>query len=613
VEAGKMDVEPRAVLLTDLVQGLRRSLQPVADQKGLTLTMEIGSGASEAILTDAQRLQQVLKNLLSNAFKFTDHGTVSLRIELARDVSRLQHKSLRNASRVVAFEVSDTGVGIPPEKQRLIFDAFQQADGTTSRKYGGTGLGLSISREIAQLLGGEIHVVSKPGQGSTFTLYLPDAYDATDKVVARTPRTRAPEAPSGESATGLPVPPRPRPLEDDRMLIRPGDRVLLIIEDDEEFARILMTTARDAGFKTVVATRGDTGLALAAQLQPSAITLDVALPVLDGWTILDRLKRNLLTRHIPVNVISIVARSQGGASLGAFSYLEKPVTKDALEGAFAHLRSFVDRTIRTLLLVEDSDIEQGAIAGAIAETGGVEVMAVKSAEEALAALEKQPFDCMVVDLILPGLDGVSLIADVKRQERYRDLPVVVYTSKDLDEEEEKKLKQFASSVIVKAGLSSLDRLAENTSFFLHRVSKRVGPTPAGNRSGRTVLIVDDDVRNIFALSSVLEAAGHNVVYAEDGRAGIETLARQEGIDVVLMDIMMPHMDGYETLRAIRQNPRYAALPVIAVTAKALTEDREKCLIAGASDYLAKPVDPQVLLERIGHWTLVRNATIGSAE
>jgi signal transduction histidine kinase/CheY-like chemotaxis protein/HAMP domain-containing protein len=607
VEAGKMVLDPRPVFLDDLVQLLRRSFQPIADQKSLLLNMEVLPGTSETVFTDPQRLQQVLKNLLSNAFKFTHEGNVTLRMRPAVDV-KLTSESLRRAPRVVAFEVSDTGIGIPSDKQRVIFEAFQQADGTTNRKYGGTGLGLTISRDISHLLGGEIHVTSVPDKGSTFTLYLPESLIhpiRMDGTVAR----KTDEAAIPGLASELVVEPSlaPRPLEDDRTSIVPGERVLLVIDDDENFARILMTMARRSGFKVVVATRGDTGLALAAQLRPNAITLDLQLPVHDGWTVLDRLKRNPLTRHIPVHVISIVERSHNGAALGAFAYLEKPVTKDALEGAFAHLKGIVDRSMRLLLLVEDNGLQQSEISRAIREVGGVEITPVSTAEEALVELEKRAFDCMVVDLLLPGLDGLSLIAEVKQQERWKQIPIVVYTGKDLDLAEEQTLKKLASSVIIKAGIGSLERLADQVGTFLHGVANDRESENAGRMrerlAGKTVLIVDDDTRNIFALSSALEAAGLNVLYAEDGRAGVELLTRRPSVDVVLMDMMMPEMDGYETIRAIRKEPRYASLPIIAVTARALPEERDGCIAAGASDYVAKPVDTDVLLERIAKWTL----------
>jgi signal transduction histidine kinase/CheY-like chemotaxis protein/HAMP domain-containing protein len=638
VEAGKMQIEPRGVLIPDLVQSLRRGFQPLADQKRLALAFEVDSGSVATMLTDPDRLQQVLKNLLSNAFKFTDQGSVSLTVRTAssEERARLSRDPLRSAQRVVVFSVSDTGIGIPADKQKLIFEAFQQADGTTSRKYGGTGLGLSISRELTRLLGGELHVVSAPGRGSTFTLYLPETFTATARDASpahasprRTPSSppprdlregtphETPRAPDsavdgavhgvGPASTSLPLLEpstaiRVRPLEDDRADIQPGDRVLLVIEDDESFAGILAGTARQAGFKVVVATRGDTGLTLAAQLRPSAITLDVHLPVQDGWTVLDRLKRNPLTRHIPVHVISVLERDQKGASLGAFAYLEKPVTKDALDGAFAHLRDFVDRSIRMLLLVEDNATEQSAIATAIREMGEVELTAVGSAEDALAALETRRFDCMVVDLVLPGLDGVSLIADLKHREEFRDLPIVVFTGKDLEPEEERKIKRFASSIVVKSGLASFDELAKQTNLFLHQVAAPGAPAPGEGLAGLTILVVDDDVRNIFALSSALESQGAAIVYAQDGRSGLEALEQNEAIDVILMDIMMPHMDGYETMAAIRKDPRYDGIPIIAITANALKEDRQRCVDAGASDYLAKPVDLSALVGCVRRWT-----------
>jgi signal transduction histidine kinase/DNA-binding response OmpR family regulator len=614
VEAGKMVVEPRAVPLEDLAQLLRRSFQPIADQKSLLLHMEVVPGTSGTVFTDPQRLQQVLKNLLSNAFKFTHEGSVTLRIGPAVGV-KFTGDSLRRAPRVVAFEVSDTGIGIPEDKQLVIFEAFQQADGTTNRKYGGTGLGLTISRDISHLLGGEIHVKSVPGRGSTFTLYLPESLNHSIRMDGIVPR-RIDEGPAPDlAASELVAKPSlaPRPLDDDRTNIAPGERVLLIIEDDESFARILMAMARRHGFKVVVATRGDTGLALAAQLRPDAITLDLQLPVHDGWTVLDRLKRNPLTRHIPVDVISIVERTHNGAALGAFAYLEKPVTKDALEGALEHLKGLVDRTMQLLLLVEDNGTEQSAIARAIGEVGGVDVTAVRSAEDALAELDRRAFDCMVVDLLLPGLDGLSLIGEVKQREGYGNLPIVVYTGKDLEPVEEQTLKKLASSVIIKAGIGSLDRLADQVGTFLHRVAKDPAADDGAGRlgqglAGKTVLIVDDDTRNIFALSSALEAVGINVLYAEDGRAGIELLTRRKTVDIVLMDMMMPEMDGYETIRAIRKDPRYTSIPIIAVTARALPEERDGCIEAGASDYVAKPVDTDVLLERIAKWTLDETTT-----
>jgi CheY-like chemotaxis protein len=402
-----------------------------------------------------------------------------------------------------------------------------------------------------------------------------------------------------------------RPVEDDREHIREGDRVLLIIEDDVKFAGIMVSMAHDNRFKAVVATRGDTGLALANELQPDAISLDIHLPILDGWSVLDRLKRNPRTRHIPVHVISVLERGQRGLSMGAFAYLEKPVSKESLEGAFAHMSRFLDRAVKRLLVVEDNDAERGEIARLIGEGGDVEVTAVNTAEAALTELKAHEYDCMVVDLILANEDGARLVEEVKANPKHQDLPIIVYTQKDLTDTEEQSLKKYAHSIIMKSGAQSTERLLQDTSLFLHRVDaetpKRAKTVMRDKKDrlqslkGRTVLVVDDDVRNIFAMSSVLENRGLRVLYAENGKDGIETLAKNPNVDVVLMDLMMPEMDGYETMRAIRNDPKHKSLPIIAVTAKALKEDRDKCLAAGASGYLPKPVDIEKLFELIGLW------------
>jgi len=550
-----------------------------------------------------------------------------LRIGLAEPWVELTRSTLTRAAAVIAFAVTDTGIGIAKDKQMVIFEAFQQADGTTSRKYGGTGLGLSISREIARLLGGEIHVTSAPGEGSKFVLYLPDTYAPPAGTTAPASATNA-EAwalarhEEARTARALACAPSPPPMEDDRAHLREGDRVLLVIEDDERFARVLLMMARQHGFKVVVASRGDTGLELANDLQPDAITLDVQLPVLDGWTVLDRLKRSPRTRHIPVHVVSVVERNQRAASMGAFAFLEKPVSREALEGALSHLASFVDRTLKSLLLVEDNTTERAELAALLGDAGAVTVTAVSSAADAMKELGARDYDCMVVDLILPDLDGVRLIEDVRERAEWRDLPIVVYTGKHLEAGEEAALRRHVHSIITKSGPASAERLVRDTSLFLHRVEVRhrswppydgsngvdvhdtsgAPPEPARSPAGSTVLIIDDDARNIFALASVLEARGLRVLYAENGRAGIEAIAKHPDIDVVLLDVMMPEMDGYETMRAIRKDPALASLPIIAVTAKALIEDREKCVAAGASDYIAKPVDTDKLIELIGLWT-----------
>jgi HAMP domain-containing protein/signal transduction histidine kinase/CheY-like chemotaxis protein len=620
VEAGKMPVEPRDVALSEISDFVDRSFRPLADQKDLAFSTEADTDASlpASIHTDPQRLQQILKNLLANAFKFTGRGSVRLRMHRPKPGTRFANESLRDVG-VIAFSVADTGIGIARSKQQLIFEAFQQADGTTSRKYGGTGLGLSISREIARLLGGEIHVESEVGKGSVFTLYLPEKHAAAVEDV--TGGAWAPRPTSFAEVVSIPALAEPdpivtRPIDDDRADIQQGDRVLLVVEDDVSFARIMAQMAHDKGFKVIVATRGDTGLTLANKYRPDAITLDVKLPGLDGWTLLNRLKRSPTTRHIPVHVISIDEMSRRGAALGAFAYLEKPVSREALEGAFQHITDFLDRSVRRLLLVEDDDKQRDSIVELVGEGEDVQVTAVRTAEEAMTALDSGQFDCMVVDLVLPGDDGIQLIEKVRARaqetDKLRELPIVVYTGKDLTPEDEEALKKYAQSVILKSTVHSPERLLSETALFLHRIESRLperskAVLEASRHSdasvaGRKVLVVVDDVRNIFAMTSVLEASGLEVIYAENGQAGIEALTRDPGIDVVLMDVMMPGMDGYETMRAIRANPVFRGKPIVAITAKALKDDRDKCLEAGASDYLPKPVDTDRLLDLIRLWT-----------
>jgi HAMP domain-containing protein/CheY-like chemotaxis protein/signal transduction histidine kinase len=621
VEAGRMDVNIGDVKLSDLRDFVERSFRPVAEDKQLGFEIEVhGANVPPAIETDEQRLQQVIKNLLSNAFKFTESGGVKLRIGLAEG-RQFASESLSRADAVLEFTVEDTGVGIAHDKLRLIFEAFQQADGTTSRRYGGTGLGLSISREIARLLGGEIHVESSLGEGSKFTLFLPSTFrpvehstvepDVGETIVFPLET----EGNGGSPATAEPpeLDPAlllPSDVRDDRDDINDGDRVVLIVEDDPDFARTELDIARERGFKGIVAVRGDSGLALAHEFSPDAIILDMNLPVMDGWTVLDHLKHHPATRHIPVHIVSAGDGRQNALKAGAVAFLEKPISKESLESTFGDIRTFIDRDLKRVLVVEDDETQRNAVVELIGGGDDVEVSAVPSGEEALEALGLQHYDCMVLDLKLPEMGGFALLEKLQDDPRYSSIPVIVYTGKELTRREETKLKKFAQSIVVKDA-SSPERLLDETALFLHRVERKL---PQEKRrmleqlhsaeevfNEKKILIVDDDVRNVFALTSVLEAHGMEVVYAENGKDGLDVLQRHPEIDLVLMDIMMPGMDGYETMRAIRAEDGFKQLPIISLTAKAMKGDREKSIASGASDYITKPVDTDQLLSLMRVW------------
>jgi len=640
VEAGKMEVDPTDVPLSDVRTFVERTFRPVAEQKNLGFEVKIGQDVPSSLFIDNQRLQQVLKNLLSNAFKFTSQGGVTLSVQRPDTSRRFASRTLDRAEEgVIAFEVRDTGIGISKEKQKLIFEAFQQADGTTSRKYGGTGLGLSISREIARLLGGEIRVESTPDQGSTFTLFLPIKYagarivfeggaDAESREaqrireargsrgMRRTIRATQPwDDDSGvatmERAEATKERAQPRPdFNDDRDSVEPGDRVVLIVENDTNFAKILLEMAHDKGFKGLVALDGESGLNLAHAFHPDAITLDIDMPGMDGWGVLDRLKHHPETRHIPVHIISGIRERQQGLKAGAIAYLEKPVSKEALEDSFNKISTFIDEQVKRLLVVEDDEAQRRSMVELIADED-VEITAVGTAEEALEKLETMHFDCMVLDLGLDGgSNGFQLLETVKSNPAMAELPIIIYTGKELSQAEETRLRKFAETIIVK-DVKSPERLLDETALFLHRVEARLPEqkrrmlerlhTTDAVFAGKHILVVDDDVRNIFSLTSVLEEHGMNVSFAENGRDAIAKLESTPGIDLVLMDVMMPGMDGYDTTRNIREHSEFRNLPIIALTAKAMKGDREKCIEAGASDYITKPVDTEQLLSLMRVW------------
>jgi HAMP domain-containing protein/CheY-like chemotaxis protein/signal transduction histidine kinase len=620
IESGMMGIEVSEVKVAEVAEQLERSFHQLAQDKNLEFLIERAENLAPAVHTDDKRLQQILMNLLSNAFKFTEAGKVVLSIAPAPEDETYHLESLNRAGEVVAFSVTDTGIGIPTEKQRIIFEAFQQADGTTSRKYGGTGLGLSISREIARLLGGEIRVISTPGEGSTFTFYLPRNYVPAGATTASSAQNRARVGIKEIEAAWTPVESfdseaiallssESAAILDDRNEIESGDRVVLIVEDDISFAGILLDLAREKGFKGLVATSGTMALALAQKYKPAAITLDIRLPDRDGWTVLDRLKHDPATSHIPVHIITVEEERQRALKQGAFNHVQKPVTHEDLGKAFDDIRAFADRRIRKLLVVEDDDVQRMSVVELIGN-GDVHTTAVATGEEALSLLRDERFDCMVLDLRLPDMSGFDLIEKLQTDLGRYDLPIIVYTGKELTRKEETHLKKVADAIIVKEA-SSPERLLAETALFLHRVEADL-PEPKRRMlekfhrtdpvlAGRKVLVVDDDVRNIFALTSALEAHNMEVVHAENGQEGIDLLRATPGVEAVLMDIMMPEMDGYEAITAIRQMEEFKQLPIIALTAKAMKADRDHCLEVGASDYISKPLDIDQLLSLLRVW------------
>ncbi|MCI0697062.1 HAMP domain-containing protein [candidate division KSB1 bacterium] len=605
IESGTVTVEPEEVTFTTVRDMIERSFRHVAEARNLAFNIELDSQLPHGLVTDSKRLLQVLKNLLSNAFKFTAQGQVTLRMHVAQGGWSLDHAVLNSAPTVIAFEVSDTGIGIPLEKQRIIFEAFQQADAGTGRRFGGTGLGLAISRELATLLGGEIRLVSAPNQGSTFTLYLSQTF--TGSILMRGPLSEA-LPPAAVPLVAIPAP-KPEEVPDDRDTLQPGEPVVLIVEDDPHYARVLLGFVRDKGFKGLVASRGNIALSLAQQFKPTAITLDILLPDMLGWTVLSHLKLDPATRHIPVEIITVVDERQHGLEYGAFAYLVKPLTTEELEAAFDRILEFAKLPVRRLLVVEDNEIERQSIIELI-DGADLRITAVGTGAKALEALRTKAFDCVVLDLRLPDISGFVLLEQIHQEASLRELPIVVFTGKELTGDEEMQLRKMAKSIIIK-GVQSPERLLDETALFLHRVTTNLPPAKQKMLerlhqtdealAGKKVLVVDDDVRNIFVLTSLLERHSMQVVSCETGREAIALVEQDPDLNMVLMDIMMPEMDGYETTRAIRQNSKHRLLPIIALTAKAMKGDREKCLEAGASDYIAKPVNTEQLLSLMRVW------------
>jgi HAMP domain-containing protein/signal transduction histidine kinase/DNA-binding response OmpR family regulator len=624
IESGKMDVDIGGVRFAELQEYCSKTFHHVAEGKGLDFTIELGGSLRTEIMhTDAKRLQQVLKNLLSNALKFTKRGSVRLTIDRGAEGWTPNHEILSRAKSVIAFSVADTGIGIQSDKQRIIFEAFQQADGTTSRKYGGTGLGLSISRELARLLGGEIRLQSEPGVGSTFTLYLPQTYVTPvhlpkSEALKTTPVLLEHAAAATESPVDMILPAtsigekelvEDFVIDDDRNLIQPGDSTLLIVEDDITFARILLDLAHERGLKALVALRGSTALFLAREFKPGAITLDINLPDIAGWTFLDRLKHDPATRHIPIHIISGDDNRRFGLALGAMTYLEKAATNESLAEAFTAIQNSTQKRVKNLLVMCPDPAAQDRIIQNLA-SADLDIIGVDAGQEALDLIVNQKVDGIVIELGIEDVGPVQLVEEIQALTGSQVPPIIVFGTRALTMEEELDFARLTRNSTVRI-THSLSRLLDESVLLFHRAEADLTPEQCATLeelrqmdlmlTGKKVLVVDDDVRNIFALTSLLEDHRMNVVHAENGRTGIELLRRTPDVDLVLMDIMMPEMDGYETMKAIRQIPEFRSLPIIALTAKAMKGDRAKCLEAGASDYITKPVDMDQLFSVLRVW------------
>ncbi|MCJ8143906.1 response regulator [Ancylobacter sp. A5.8] len=602
IEAGHVEIRPETLPLQRIATSLQPLFQPVAAQKRLDFIVDISPDCPSTIDTDGLRLEQVLKNLLSNAFKFTENGKVTLSIGPVGDGK-------------IAFAVTDTGIGIAPEQQRSIFEAFHQADGTISRKYGGTGLGLSISRQLARLLGGSIELQSREGAGSTFTLTIPAEYDPA-KVAPRDPAAPSPAMPAPADAEPTRATPArlQRKVEDDRNAPSDEKRVLLVVEDDDSFAEILRDLSREMGFRALVAGTAEEALAMARQFMPNAIVLDVGLPDQSGLSVLDRLKHDVRTRHIPIHVVSASDNMETALSLGAVGYALKPVQREQLVEVVQKLEAKLSQRLHRVLIVEDDPVQRDAVARLLS-SHDVQTVTAGTAAECLTLLREQTFDCMVLDLTLPDASGYSLLETLSQESAYAFPPVIVYTGRELSVDDEEKLRRYSKSIIIK-GAKSPERLLDEVSLFLHQVVSELPDEQqkmirkARNRDalleGRRILIVEDDIRNVYALTNILEPRGVIVEIARNGQEALDALAKSAdtaagAIDLVLMDVMMPVMDGLTAMREIRRNAAWKKLPIIALTAKAMPDDQQRCVDAGANDYMAKPLDVEKLLSLVRVW------------
>ncbi len=601
IEAGKMTLEEENVPLVEVAADMESLFQPVAAEKGVGLHIAMDDALPGTLSTDKMRLEQVLKNLLSNALKFTREGSVSLAIAPAKEPGGW-----------IDFTVRDTGIGIPDEAQALIFEAFQQADGSTRRKYGGTGLGLSISKELAKLLGGKISLVSQVGSGSAFTLSVPVVRSATSEGEApeniAVPSAATPAKPSPAPVPRLVAPSIPENIPDDRASISPGDKVILIVEDDVAFARSLLDFTRARGYKGVVAVRGDEGIELAKALQPAGVLLDIELPVKNGWQVMDELKASPVTRPIPVHIMSSHEVKRESMLKGAVDFMAKPFAFEQMQEIFTRIEHVLSGPARKVLIVEDNPKHASALAYYL-QSAHINSDIKRSVAESIEALQKDT-DCVILDMGIPDANGYATLEEIKKAPGLENLPVIVFTGKSLSLAEESRIRKYADSIVVKTA-HSYQRILDEVSLFLHLVEGKDAKSSAGFTArpsalrdvltGKTALIVDDDVRNIFSLTKALEGVAMKVVTAVDGKDALEQLRANPETDVVLLDMMMPQMDGYETATRIRENRAWQRLPVIAVTAKAMSGDREKCIGAGASDYITKPIDIDQLISLLRVW------------
>ncbi|MGQ7853579.1 response regulator [Pedobacter sp. WC2501] len=597
IEAGKMELDRTNIQVDEIISGMRSLFNPLAKDKNLNFVIEKSAEVPEFFHTDKMRLEQIIKNLLSNAIKFTTVGTVTLNINTNEKLGAL------------VFKVTDTGVGIAPEKQGMVFEAFQQADGSTRRKFGGTGLGLSISRELAKLLGGYIDLKSAEGKGSIFTLTLPiDKNKGFEGVVPQAEKpVMALEAPV-KKVSHLTVNNIPQEIEDDRDNIQPDDKVILIVEDDTPFAKTLLDFTRKRNYKGLVAVRGDVGIEMAKTFKPLAILLDIQLPIKDGWQVMEELKSDPSTRPIPVHIMSSLQVKKESLLKGAVDFINKPFAFEHMQEIFSKLEHALSRHPKKVLIVEENEQHAKALSYFLSNFN-IQTEIVNQVNEGVSALHRPEVNCVILDMGIPDKHAYETLEVVKKTPGLENLPIIIFTGKNLSKGEENRIKQYADSIVVKTA-HSYQRILDEAGLFLHLVeekSKEKNKTPKKFSElqdvlvGKTVLVADDDVRNIFSLTKMLEQHQMKVVAAIDGKEALKLLNENPEIDVVLMDMMMPELDGYETTTAIRQDIKYRNLPILAVTAKAMMGDREKCIAAGASDYISKPVDMDQLISLLRVW------------